>query len=148
MNNKIKNLLDEVKRIESRYGKFDYTSCTDQDIDKLDNWLKVKLGDLAPNLSDFIGFCKVADGFNANGVFIFSINPDKNEFVNIYVKNEHWWEVMVENKYLLIGNDSISFYALDLSSGGYCILDSACGDLIEEVDDFEALLEIALSKAL
>jgi hypothetical protein len=55
---------------------------------------------------------------------------------------------MVENKYLLIGNDSISFYALDLSSGGYCILDSACGDLIEEVDGFEALLEKALSKAL
>ncbi|MCL2080002.1 MAG: YrhA family protein [Oscillospiraceae bacterium] len=150
MNNEIIDLLDKIKtkRNQNPFREFCYSSCTDQDIRKLCNWLKVRLGDSAPNLSGFIGFCQIADGFNSNGVFMFSINPDKDEFMNIYVKNEHWWEVMVEKKYLLIGNDDISWYALELSSGKYCILDLTCGDLVEEVDDFDTLLEIALSKAL
>ena len=41
MNNKIKKILDEVKEIENRYEEFDYTPCTDQDIEKFNNWLKI-----------------------------------------------------------------------------------------------------------
>lgn len=148
MNNKIKKILDEVKEIENRYEEFDYTPCTDRDIEKFNNWLKDEFGGLAPNLSGYIEFCQVADGFNSNGVFMFSISPDKDEFLNIYVKNEHWWETIAEQRYLLFGNDGISLYVLELPTGKYCVLDSACGDLIEEVEDFNTLLEIALSNAL
>lgn len=90
----------------------------------------------------------MADGFNSNGVFMFSINPDKDKYMNVYVKNEHWWEISEGKRYLLIGDDNISWYALELSSGKYCVLDLSSGDLIEEVDDFDKLLEIALSKSL
>jgi hypothetical protein len=150
MNNKIKNLLDEIKneRNKNPYREFTYTPCTDKDIEKFNNWLKEEFGDSAPNLSGFIEFCQVADGFNSNGVFMFSINPDKDKYVNVYVKNEHWWEVTEEKRYLLIGDDDISWYALDLSSGKYCVLDLTSGDIMEEVDDVDELLEIALSEAL
>lgn len=148
MNNKIKKLLDEVKEIENRYEEFDYTPCTDRDIEKFNNWLKDEFGGLAPNLSGYIEFCQVADGFNSNGVFMFSINSDKDKFVNVYMKNKHWWEVKNEKKYLLIGDDNISWYALELSSGKYCVLDLSSGDLIEKADNVDELLEIALSKAI
>lgn len=150
MNNKIKDLLDEVKnkRNKNPFRKFDYSSCTEQDIKRLNNWLKEEFGDAAPSLSGFIEFCQIADGFNSNGVFMFSINPDKDKYVNVYAKNEHWWEVVPKREYLLIGSDDISWYALELSTGKYCILDLTCGDLVEEVDDVDKLLEIALSNAL
>ena len=150
MNNRIKDLLNEIKNKKNQnpFRKFDYSSCTDQDIEKFSYWLKEEFGDSAPDLSGFIEFCKVADGFNFNGVFMFSINPDKDKYMNVYVKNEHWWEISVGKRYLLIGDDNISWYALELSSGKYCVLDLSSGDLIEEVDEVDKLLEIALSKSL
>jgi len=145
MNEKIKELLEKIKERENRYEKFEYTPCSERDIEKFNAWLKTEFGDSAPDLSEFIEFCKVADGLNSNGVFMFSLSQDK--YVNVYVQNEHFWEAMNEKNYLLIGSDDISDYAVELSSGKFCVLDSTCGDCLEYYDGYDNLMEEALSIA-
>ena len=148
MNKNIIKLLDDIEHIENQneFKDFVYSSCTEQNIKTFNSWIIKELGNLTPDISCFVEFCKVADGFNANGVFMFSIDPDK--YVNVYVRNMFWWEAVDSKEYLLLGNDSISSYAIEVSSGKACILDLSSGSFIKEVESIDKLIEAALTLAL
>jgi len=148
MNEAIIKLLDEIKTIENQnpYKDFSYSSCTEENIETFNEWTTRKLGGITPDLSAFIEFCKIADGFNANGVFFFSIDHDKYE--NVYMRNIYWWEAVDSKEYFLLGNDSISSYAIEVASGKACILDLSSGSFIKEVESIDKLIETALALAL
>ena len=146
MNTIILQILEEIETIKQRYGKSVYYSCSDDEVEFFTNWVSQRLPIDENKLSDFIGFSKVANALNFNGLFVYGVSKE-NEF-NIFDMNEVWWDVEEQKQYLFLGHDDLSWFCIDSKTGDFCLLDKPSGSVEETYETFEDMLEQMLDDIL
>lgn len=135
------NIIDETIK---RYDETIYSESSIQDIEDYRKWCLDNCNELSVN--DYMEVIILIDGFDFNGLSFYSINKDNVN--NIYESNEIYWENDNLKKYLFLGEDSISWYAIAVDSGKYYILDKPSGSIIGEFSAFQELLLVALESVL
>jgi hypothetical protein len=108
------------------------------------DWMKNNnnLGDSIEKAKDYMEMMDRSNGLNFNGLFVYSI--DKNDEENsIFENNAIIWENEHQKAYLFFGDDSMSWYCLDIKEGNYCILDKPSGDVVERFDTLFGMFDKA-----
>jgi len=147
MNKTISELLEKLEKNEEKYGGSifnDNEKANDEEIGYFNNWCKelFKKGFL-----EYIEFIKIINGFNNNGLYIYSIN--KKCDYSIYESNETWWDANDELKeYIFWGDSDISLYCKNVKNENYYILDKGSGSAMEEYKTFDEIMIEALKIAL
>jgi len=150
MNDKILLMLESIKTIENQneLKDFEYVPCSAEDIERFNNWLEKELGGPVSQLDGFLEFCKITDGFNSDGVFFYSLNPDK--YTNIYRMNQEGnWEILENKDYLLLGNGSLDAFAYKPGTGEFVAVDQGClckDNEFKRYKTVDELIEAALNQ--
>ena len=143
MNASIKEKINQVNTEQLRFGYSELTGCTEQDIVHFSAWVK----ELYPEASllQYIDLMRIANGLNHNGLYVYNIKESDED--SIYYMNEVWQDIE-DGKYLFFGTNDISFFAMELSTGVFCILDLPSGSFEEAFASFDEMIDEALRIAL
>ena len=143
-----KNILDKLQKIdeyENQFGDSIYKQPNKSDFLYFDEWVQKNFMQVL-NLSDYLELLNITNGLNFDGLFIYSIDvKDEN---NIFDANEIFWEVEDQKKYLFFGDDSISWFCLDIKNRRYYVLDKPSGSIIEVLSTFSELIDRALDSVV
>lgn len=140
----VKDKLDIIDETLKRYNETIYSESSTQDVEDYHKWCLNNCNELS--VDDYIEVMILMDGFDFNGLSFYSMNKDTEN--NIYESNEIYWENDNLKKYLFLGEDSISWYAIAVDSGKYYILDKPIGSIMREFNAFQELLLVALESVL
>lgn len=141
----VKDKLDIIDDTLKRYGETIYAVSSTQDVEDYRTWCLDNCKGLAVD-DEYIEVISSVDCFDFNGLSFYSMNKDNEN--NIYESNEIYWENDNLRKYLFLGEDSISWYAIAVGSGKYYILDKPSGSIMSEFDVFQELFLVALKSVL
>ena len=147
MNKIIIELLEKLEKNEKKYGGSifnDNEKANDEEIEYFNNWFK-KL--FKKGFLEYIEFIKTINGFNNNGLYVYSIN--KKCDYSIYELNETWWDANDElMQYIFFGDSDISLYCKNVKKEKYYVLDKGSGSVMEEYEIFDEIMVEALKIAL
>lgn len=142
MDIRIESLLAKIEEIESSFGSGIYASINDSDEKTFKQWIKKNFPESQNDFSDYIAFSRISDGLIFDGLRIFSINH--NARFSLYDENETLWELEHQRQYLFFGDDSISWFCMDLLSNDYLIIDKPGGQIMGDFKTFDDLIFRAL----
>lgn len=145
MDKGVKEKLDIIDNILKRYEETIYATSSPQDLDYFCKWFLENCEGLSLD-DEYIEIIALIDCFDFNGLSFYSINNDNEN--NIYESNDIYWENENLKKYLFIGEDSISWYAIAIDSGKYYMLDKPSSSSMREFNAFKELLLVALESVL
>ncbi len=105
---------------------------------------------------EYFAFLKVVNGIEYNGCIIYGIDEefledDPEQEISGFIENNEGYRMDIADEgdnYTIIGESDMSWYAYNGDDGKYYILDSDDGDVMEEVESFDALIEAILKESL
>ena len=144
--------LEEIKQLNSRFGERLNDGATDEE-------LKMFLEEVSnqfdeTKLQPYISFLKIINGFEFNGFIIYGtdskfLKTTPKQQINGFIDNNlDWNDLDWDSDYVFLGDSSISWYVLDLGTGKYCELDKPSGDVMEEFENIDLLINKILDDAL
>ncbi|KAF2426699.1 YrhA family protein [Bacillus subtilis] len=147
------NLLEEIRKIEAKYGDELNSPVTDQEIR---NFEEAVLGKFPVNEIplEYKKFLQTVNGLDFNGLVIYGLDQEllreeNNEEVYGFIEtNEQWHENDEQKKYLFFGDSDTAWYCLDVIENEYLELDKPSGTLMNKFNDFNAMLADALKVSL
>lgn len=142
----ISELLLRIEEFKNRDNKSIMTPANDKDIQLTKEWVSKNVNE---NLwvKDHEAFLKKANGLEFNGLVIYNANPndDNNGIIGA---NEIWRENDWDSNYLFFGDSNISWYSLDVDNNVFVELDKPSGEVVEEFENFNEMLEEAINSVL
>ena len=147
------NLLEEIRKIEAKYGDELNSPVTDQEIR---NFEEAVLGKFPVNEipSGYKKFLQTVNGLDFNGLVIYGLDQEllreenDEEVYGFIETNEQWHENDEQKKYLFFGDSDTAWYCLDVIENEYLELDKPSGTLMNKFNDFNAMLADALKVSL
>jgi len=147
-----KDFLNKIIIEKKSYGEKVNLGAEDDDILALCKETKNIFNSNIP--LSYIDFLKNINGLEFNGYIIYGIDQKllkttPNQKIYGFIEQN---KILHENSklqnYLFLGNSGISWYVYDLILNKFFELDSPSGEVIEEFNDFELLLEKMLSESI
>ena len=138
-------MKEKLLQLEKLVNKFDKTildPATDKQITQFLDWIS----NWNIDASEYVELLRIANGFNFDGLFVYSIM--ENDANGIYQSNEVWHEVEENQKYLFFADADISWYCFDLEKHVYCELDKPSGTLLGQYANFSEMIKSALDVIL
>lgn len=142
---RIKEKLNIIDEMLKRYDETIYSIASTQDVEYYRQWCLDNCDGLALN-DEYMEIITLVDCFDFNGLSFYSMCKDNES--NIYESNHIYWENENLRNYLFLGEDSISWYTIDINSRKYYILDKPNASLIREFETFQEFLLVALESVL
>ncbi|MFD0769800.1 YrhA family protein [Bacillus sp. CGMCC 1.60114] len=142
----ILELLSDIEKIKNKRGKSIMQSASDESIQTIKSWVSSNVKKNAW-VNEYEHFLKIANGLDFNGLVIYNANPndDNNGFI---AANEIWRENEWDNNYLFFGDSSIAWFCFDVDSELFFELDKPTGDIMEEYNSFNEMVEQAIKNVL
>ena len=147
-----KEHLEEIRQEEKRYGEDINCGISEEEAGEFIKAVKDELG--IALLEEYLNILRIVNGIEFNGFILYGIDEPllkdvPNRHVNGLIDcNKVWYENEWQKQYLFLGEGSISWYVYDLKTKKYCELDNPSGELSQEFDDFEQMLDKMLEDAL
>ena len=148
-----KELLNEIKKIEGKYGSSLRNPVSDVEIRNLQLEIQEKLGNIELPKS-FEDFLKTVNGLDFNGLVIYGVDEhllddQEGEDLQGFVEtNEIWYENDWQKQYMFFGDSDTAWYCLELQKARFLELDKPSGSIIQSFDSFDSMLSEALQTAL
>lgn len=145
IDNRVKENLELIDDIMHKYDETIFFTIESNKVENFKKWIFEKV-DKLHFLEKYIEVISIIDGFDFNGLIFYSLNVEMEN--NIYEVNNIYWENENLNKYLFLGESSISWYCFSINKQEYCILDKPSGSIIEEYNNSDEFLLNALKSVL
>ena len=103
---------------------------------------------------DYIKILKVVNGIEFNGFILYGVDESllqeaPKRYINGLIDcNKVWYENEWQKQYLFLGESNMSWYVFDLETKQYYELDNPSGDVCEEFNNFEQMLDKMLGDSL
>jgi hypothetical protein len=142
------NALYEFKNRMAEFNLLLQPPATAKDIEDLQRDSLKKFGVLVPN--EYVRFLEVTNGFDWNGLLIFShtnsrnINNNKKTIQGFVDANLAHRSLEDKKDYLIFAESGDDLYAYDTTSHEYQLLDQLTLEKIEQFSSFDALINSAL----
>lgn len=144
--------LQEMKNVNAILGKEINDGATDEDIQKFVE----KIGDSISDkiLNPYVNVLKRVNGLEFNGFFLYGIdsnlldNKSKQPINGFIDNNKVWHETEWQREYIFLADSNISWYTYDLSANKFYELDKPSGEIVDEFDDIDLLVDKLLGDAL
>ena len=144
--------LEEIRQEEKRYGEDINCGISEEEAGAFIKAVKDELGIALPE--EYLKILRIVNGIEFNGFILYGVDepllqeaPARS--VNGLIDcNQVWYENEWQKQYLFLGEGSISWYVYDLKTKKYCELDNPSGELGEEFDNLEQMLDKMLEDAL
>jgi len=144
--NMILELLADIERIKKLDGKSIMLPVSDENIQTIKEWISRNISE---NLwiSEYGNLLKKVNGLEFNGLVIYNAKPDdeNNGFIGA---NEIWRDNEWDSNYLFFGDSSISWYCLDIDNYVFLELDKPSGDIVDEFNSFDEMINEAMKSVL
>ena len=147
-----KEHLEEIRQEEKRYGEDINCGISEEEAETFIKAVKDELGIALPE--EYLKILRIVNGIEYNVFILYGVDESllqeaPNRSVNVLIDcNQVWYENEWQKQYLFLGEGSISWYVYDLNTKRYCELDNPSGELSEEFDDLEQMLDKMLEDAL
>ena len=147
-----KEYLEEIRRKEKRYGQEINCGISEEEAELFGKAVRAELGAALPE--ECLKILKTVNGIEFNGVILYGadeavLKSVPKQHVNGLIDcNQVWYENEWQKQYLFLGEGSISWYVYDLKAKKYRELDNPSGELCEEFDTFEEMLDQMLENSL
>lgn len=144
--------LKEIEEAKKIFGKEVNEGATRQEVELLKKVAEEKLDIALPE--EYLNVLGTINGIEFNGFILYGIDENilgriSKQHINGLVDcNEIWYENEWQKQYIFLGESGISWYVFDIETGKYQILDMPSGELCEEFEHFEDMLENLLSDSL
>jgi len=147
LSDSITEKLTTIEEIENRYGQSIVKIATHEDLVCFENWL-IESNFKSSNLDfkEYLSLVTNYNGFSFNGLFVYSINKDEEHC--IYKENNILWENDSQREHIFFGDDSISWYCLNIHDAKYYVLDKPSGTIMQYTSTFFELLDLALEAVI
>lgn len=145
--------LGEIKKILKRYNENLNRPATDEEIVRFLKSVEERFENVSLP-KQYLDFLKETNGLDFNGTVIYGVDRDilknnLNEVVYGFIENnEIWYENSWQKEFAFIGDTNDSWYCIKIKDEVYMELDKPSGDLIRGYNDFDEMLEDALSTSL
>lgn len=146
-------MIREIQKIEERYGSRINEPASSQEINKMQENIGVEFrGFTLP--TEYVDFLKKLNGLDFNGLVLYGVDKtyfdnEIEEDVHGFIEtNEIWHENEWQKQYIFFGDSDTAWYCYDLKRRIFLELDKLSGTVINSFDNFEAMLEEALSTRL
>lgn len=136
----MKEKLVEIEAVAQRYQESILSQASKEQIEKFKKWITKYIKDII--FKDFEELYMTANGFEFNGLIIYSLDDTQNS--NIYNSNNEWHEVEDLKRYIFFCDTDVSWYCYDTQSKFFCELDKPSGTLMETYKTFSGLISAAL----
>ncbi|MCY9056113.1 SMI1/KNR4 family protein [Bacillus spizizenii] len=137
-------LIDDIRKIERRYGDELNSSASDQEIEKLEVSAQKKFNTNIPD--GYKELLRNVNGIDFNGLVIYGAGIENlYEFFNeneIIHNNNH------NKRYLFFADSDLSWFCLDLISEEFLELDKQSGMEVGKYQSFDDMIVNALKIAL
>lgn len=142
----ILDLLVEIEKIKNQDGKSIMFPASDKNIQTIKEWIAINVNGNV-SIREYEDLLKIVNGLEFNGLVIYNANPDdeNNGFIGA---NEIWQESEWESNYLFFGDSNISWYCLDIDNNVFLELDKPSGDIVEEYNSFQEMINEAIKSVL
>ncbi|MGX4670563.1 YrhA family protein [Cerasibacillus sp. JNUCC 74] len=142
----ILDLLVEIEKIKNQDGKSIIFPASDKNIQTIKEWIAINVNGNV-SIREYEDLLKIVNGLEFNGLVIYNANPDdeNNGFIGA---NEIWQESEWESNYLFFGDSNISWYCLDIDNNVFLELDKPSGDIVEEYNSFQEMINEAIKSVL
>lgn len=148
-----KEKISEIKKIEESYGDSLRRPATNNEIQKMQEAIHVQFGDFSlPN--HYVDFLKNLNGLDFNGLVIYGVdelfldNKMEEDIHGFLELNEIWHENEWQKQFLFFGDSDTAWYCYDLKKKIFVELDKPSGTVMDSFDNFQVMLEEALSTRL
>ena len=144
--------LEEIRKEERKYGDELNDGISEEEALTFIKEAEKELGAALPE--EYIKILRTINGLEFNGVILYGadehlLKEAPARSVNGMIDNNKiWYENEWQKRYLFLGESGISWYVYDLENKRYCELDNPSGELSEEFDEFEGMLDKMLGEAL
>lgn len=147
-----KENLEEIIQEEKKYGQEINNGISEDEVKLFVKEVEDELNITLPE--DYIKVLKVVNGIEFNGIILYGVDePILKEIPKRHVNglidcNKVWYENEWQKQYLFLGEGSISWYVYDLKAKKYYELDNPSGEISEEFNNFEGMLDKMLEDSL
>lgn len=147
-----KESLEEIIQEEKKYGQEINGGISEAEEKLLIKAAKDEFDLVLPE--DYIKILRVVNGLEFNGTILYGADePLLEEAPKCHVNglvdcNKVWYENEWQKQYLFLGEGNISWYVYELETKKYYELDNPSGEINEEFDGFEQMLDKMLLDAL
>lgn len=148
----IKKLLNQISKIEQKYGGELPPPAHPKEIELLDSLVNSRFGVKLPK--QYISFLSLVNGLDFNGLVVYGVDGSllqqkhDNIVYGLIETNEIWHENDWQKKYLFFGDSDIGWLCFNISSQKYEEIDKPSGTLMNEYNDFDSMLIDALNERL
>ena len=146
------DILNQIITEKKSYGEKVNLGAKDNEINALCNEAKIILNVNIPQA--YLNFLKNINGLEFNGYIIYGIDQQflhltPHQKIHGFIQhNKIFHENSKFKNYFFLGSGSISWYVYDYVLNKFLELDSPSGEVINEFNDFELLLEKILSESI
>lgn len=147
-----KERLEEIIQEEKKYGEEINGGISEEEVELFVKEVEDGLNTALPE--EYIKVLRVVNGLEYNGVILYGadetiLKEAPRQTVNGLIDcNQVWYENEWQKQYLFLGESSISWYVYDLRAAKYYALDNPSGEISEEFEDLEQMLDKMLEEAL
>ena len=140
-----KEHLEEIRQEEKQYGGDINCGISKEEAENFIKAVKEELGIALPE--EYLKILTIVNGIEFNGFILYGadeplLKKEPNQHVNGLIDcNKVWHENEWQKQYLFLGESSISWYVYDLKAKKYYELDNPSGEVSEEFNDFERMLD-------
>ena len=144
--------LEEIRKEERKYGDELNDGISEEESLTFIKEAEKELGAVLPK--EYVKILETINGLEFNGVILYGADEQllkeapARSVNGLIDNNKIWYENEWQKRYLFLGESNISWYVYDLNSKKYCELDNPTGELSEEFDEFEEILDKMLGEAL
>lgn len=146
------DILNQILTEKKSYGEKVNLGAKDDELNVLCNQTKTIFNSNIPQ--SYLNFLKNINGLEINGYIIYGIDQKflkskPNQKINGFIQyNELFHENSNFKNYLFLGSSSISLYVYDYVLNKFFELDNPSGEIVDEFNEFESLLEKILREAI
>ncbi len=144
--------LEEIRKIDASFGNETNDGATEKEINIFLNEIKGSFD--IEKLSPYAEVLRRVNGVEFNGFILYGIdenlleNAPKQTINGFIDNNEVWHEDDWGTEYIFFGDSSISWYVYDLNKDKYYELDKPSGDVIEEFNNINNMINKMFEDAL
>lgn len=146
-------MINEIQKVEERYGSRLNEPASIQEINKIQENISVAYSEfILP--TEYVDFLKKLNGLDFNGLVLYGVdkifldNENEDDVHGFIETNEIWHENEWQKQYIFFGDSDTAWYCYDLSKRIYLELDKPSGTVMNSYNNFQAMLEDALSTRL
>ncbi|MCM3359025.1 MAG: YrhA family protein [Psychrobacillus sp.] len=144
---------EQVRQISQIRGEKLNLPTNKNELSRFRKSVEEKFGeDILPQ--QYYEFLQTINGFEFNGLIVYGIDPNfldsipLNQVDSFFDANEVWEAIKEEDELIFFGDSDIAWYCYNISKKEFVELDKPSGEHMETFNDFNHMLESALSSAL